>query len=172
MRFGGTPDLHSRGAMSPTLSPGACNGSPTCPYRAVYRGVCEFHRKQRERDEAPHEVYRARDARLGRDVAIKVIPAFVIQNRTRRQTAAPKRRKSDQSTCHGCEPLVVPVHVPLPNRDPRLSASSASLTNVLSHVLPRRHTRFGFLGRDEGGALREDDRKSDAVPRCLPGTAG
>ena len=29
-----TPDLHSRGAMSPTLSPGACNGSPTCPHRA------------------------------------------------------------------------------------------------------------------------------------------
>jgi 5-methylcytosine-specific restriction protein A len=46
----GTPDLHSRGAMSPTLSPGACNGSPTCPHRAVYRGVCEFHRKQRERE--------------------------------------------------------------------------------------------------------------------------
>ena len=37
-----TRDLHSRGAMSPTLFPGACNGSPTCPHRAVYRAAHPF----------------------------------------------------------------------------------------------------------------------------------
>jgi len=45
-----TPDMHSHCAMSPTLPLGSCIGSPTCPNRAVYRGVCEFHRKQRERE--------------------------------------------------------------------------------------------------------------------------
>ena len=114
------------------------------------------------------EVYRARDTRLGRDVAVKVLPARLSGTRTRFPDSSGRRRRSRRSRTRTSSPFTI-SGTKEASPTPSWSFSKArrfSRRSLRGRFSPRRALAYRNADRaGPGGRAREGDRPSGSEAR-------